>query len=252
MSKPLAAKSVGACLGHVLNRPAHLGRVVSPRGRRFDGKVEHLCTHLAPICSGILCMRLILNGPEAAASAKQRDAEVSALETRKPIARVDAGLLGSLYRDHSPRLRRYFSRRGSAANAEDLVQETFVRLAGAKARKPVVIEQPSAYLNQIAGNLLREQARFAVRRSSALHTSDDTIQLSGPDPVGQLEARDMLSRLEAAMATMKPATREIFMAHRIDGYTYSEIAKLKGRTVKSVERHIAKAVFQLSRAMRRF
>lgn len=197
-------------------------------------------------------MRLILNLPEAAVSARQRDVEAATLETRKPTLRLDPGLLGSLYREHSPRLRRYFSRRGSAANADDLVQETFVRLAGAKARRPIVIDQPSAYLNQIAGNLLREQARFAARRSSALHTSDDAIQLSGPDPVGQLEARDMLNRLETAMTKMKPATREIFMAHKLHGYTYSEIAKLNGRTIKSVEKHIAKAVYQLSRAMQGF
>lgn len=158
--------------------------------------------------------------------------------------------LAGLYRDHSARLGRYFSGRGSTSNAEDLVQETFARLAGANARKPVAIEYPRAYVNQIANNLLREQARFAARRSATLHVSDDDVQLAGPDPVAHLEARDMLGRLEAAMARMKPATREIFMAHRIDGYTYSEIARRTGRSIKSVEKHIAKAIFLVNRAMR--
>lgn len=160
--------------------------------------------------------------------------------------------LAGLYREHSGRLRRYFSGRGSPTNADDLVQDTFVRLAGATSKRPNAIEQPRAYVNQIANNLLREQARFAARRSAALHVSDDDISLSGPDPVAQLEARDMLERLEAAMAKMKPATREIFMAHRIEGYTYSEIAGRTGRSVKSVEKHIAKAIFVVNRAMRSY
>lgn len=158
--------------------------------------------------------------------------------------------LAGLYREHSSRLRRYFRGRGSPSNADDLVQETFLRLASATSRRPNSIEQPRAYVNQIANNLLREQARFAARRSAALHVSEDDVSLSGPDPLAQLEARDMLERLEAAMAKMKPATREIFMAHRIDGYTYSEIAGRTGRSVKSVEKHIAKAIFIVNRAMR--
>lgn len=158
--------------------------------------------------------------------------------------------LAGLYREHSSRLRRYFRGRGSPSNADDLVQETFLRLASATSRRPNSIEQPRAYVNQIANNLLREQARFAARRSAALHVSEEDVSLSGPDPLAQLEARDMLERLEAAMAKMKPATREIFMAHRIDGYTYSEIAERTGRSVKSVEKHIAKAIFIVNRAMR--
>jgi RNA polymerase sigma factor (sigma-70 family) len=158
--------------------------------------------------------------------------------------------LTGLYRDHSVRLRRFFRGRGSAWNADDLVQETFVRVAAATARAPVSIEQPRAYVNQVAQNLLREQARFATRRSTALHVSEDDVQLSGTDPIAQLEARDMLKRLEASMAKMTPATREIFMAHRIDGYTYAEISSRTGRSVKSVEKHIAKAIFSVNRAMR--
>jgi RNA polymerase sigma factor (sigma-70 family) len=158
--------------------------------------------------------------------------------------------LAVLYRDHSVRLRRFFRGRGSAWNADDLVQETFVRVAAATARKPVAIEQPRAYVNQVAQNLLREQARFAARRSTALHVSEDDVQLVGADPIAHLEARDILKRLEASMAKMTPTTREIFMAHKIDGYTYAEIACRTGRSVKSVEKHIAKAILRVNRAMR--
>lgn len=163
------------------------------------------------------------------------------------------GFLTGIYRDHSARLRRFFGGRGSASNADDLIQETFVRLAGATKghnAESHTIEQPRAYVNQIANNLLREQARFAARRSAALHVSDDDVQLASADPVAHLEARDMLNRLETAMAKMKPATREIFMAHRVEGYTYCEIAQRRGCSVKSVEKQLAKAIYLVNRAMR--
>jgi RNA polymerase sigma factor (sigma-70 family) len=158
--------------------------------------------------------------------------------------------LGQLYREHSARLRRYFAMRASRADADDLVQETFARLAGVTARTAVAIDQPRAYVNRIASNLITEQARFAARRSAALHVSDDDVQLTGIDPVAHLESRDRLQRLEAAMATMKPATREIFMAHRLDGETYRDIAARTGRSIKGVEKQMGKALYIINRAMR--
>jgi RNA polymerase sigma factor (sigma-70 family) len=158
--------------------------------------------------------------------------------------------LGQLYREHSARLRRYFTVHTSRADADDLVQETFARLAGVTARTAVSIDQPRAYVNRIANNLITEQARFAARRSSALHVSDDDVQLTGTDPVAHLEARDRLQRLEAAMAVMKPATREIFMAHRLDGDTYREIAARTGRSLKGIEKQMGKALYIINRAMR--
>ena len=42
----------------------------------------------------------------------------------------------------------------------------------------------------------------------------------------------MLRRVETAALKMRPLTREIFMAHRLDGYTYAEIAELTGLNVQ--------------------
>ncbi|AYJ84844.1 RNA polymerase sigma factor (plasmid) [Sphingomonas paeninsulae] len=158
--------------------------------------------------------------------------------------------LGQLYREHSTRLRRYFMVRSSRVDADDLVQETFARLAGVTARTAVAIDQPRAYVNRIANNLITEQARFAARRSAALHVSDDDVQLTGVDPVALLESRDRLQRLERAMAAMKPATREIFMAHRLDGDTYRDIAARTGRSIKGIEKQMGKALYIINRAMR--
>jgi RNA polymerase sigma-70 factor (ECF subfamily) len=168
-------------------------------------------------------------------------------------ARADTGSalpLAGLYRDQSSKLRRFFNRRGNQADTEDLVQESFVRLAAADARAPLRIDQPGAYLSRIARNLVHEQARFAARRSAAMHVDIDDVPVVAEDPIARLEARDMLARLERAMGRMKPATREIFIAHRVDGYTYREIAEQRGIGVKGVEKQIAKAILVVNRALR--
>lgn len=53
---------------------------------------------------------------------------------------------------------------------------------------------------------------------------------------------DMLGRFEAALGGMPPNRRQIFLAKRLDGMSYREIADVTGLTVCQVERHMAKAL----------
>ncbi|WP_066661255.1 MULTISPECIES: RNA polymerase sigma factor [unclassified Sphingomonas] len=159
----------------------------------------------------------------------------------------DASDIELLYRSERHALARFFTRnRASPDDARDLVQETFLRLARAAPPRQETIARPSAYLRQIARNLLRDRAKTAGRRAEAHHIPfDDTI----PDANGidRLEARDGLARVEAAMRSMKPKTREIFMAHRLDGLTYAQIAERTGLSIKGVEKQMSRAMAQLLR-----
>ena len=49
------------------------------------------------------------------------------------------------------------------------------------------------------------------------------------------------------MRSMKPKTREIFMAHRLDGLTYAQIAERTGLSIKGVEKQMSRAMAQLLR-----
>jgi len=159
--------------------------------------------------------------------------------------------LDDLYRVHGPRLLRYFSRRADRQDAGDLVHESFVRFANSDACRERTIECPEAYLNQIATNLLRDRAKSAVQRSLASHVAADDVPLAGPDLVAALEARDKLNRLQTALMRLKPKTREIFLAHRLDGLSYKQIAERSGLSVKGVEWHMTKAIDHLDRVLRR-
>ena len=153
-----------------------------------------------------------------------------------------------LYRNERHSLVRFFTRhRANPEDARDLTQEAFLRLARVEVTRGSALARPQAYLRQIAKNLLRDRAKAAFRRSEPLHASFDEETISAANEVERLEARDGLNRLEAAMARMKPKTREIFLAHRLDGMSYAEIAEVTGMSVSGVEKQMIRAIAQLTR-----
>ncbi|MDQ2763539.1 MAG: RNA polymerase sigma factor [Pseudomonadota bacterium] len=157
-----------------------------------------------------------------------------------------------LYRDQRHALMRFFARyRATPDDAHDLVQETFLRLSDSNATKTGLTGPPEAYLRTIARNLLRNRAKAARRHSDALHEDITDQPVPAACEVRRLEARDSLQRLEAVMMKLKPKTREIFMAHRLDGLTYKEIAEITGLSVKGVEKQMHKALVHIDRWMGR-
>jgi len=160
--------------------------------------------------------------------------------------------LETLYREQSPRLLRSLARRTSSReDARDLVHEIFCRIARLRAAGALRLDRPQAYLSRMATNLLRDRAKQAMRQTTGSHVPADETRLAGPDQQGLLESRDMLARVEAAMLKLRPKTREIFMAHRIDGLSYAEIAERTGLSIKGVEKQMSKAIAQLDRLLDR-
>lgn len=159
-------------------------------------------------------------------------------------AEMDAA---AVYAAEKPRLARFLRGRAPAQEIGDLVQECFRRLTSSASYPRVLAEQPGAYLFRTARNLLAEGHRTGARRMSADHRSFEDAEVVGPDPHGALEARDQMRRIAAALDRLKPETRDIFLMHRFEGLRYDEIAAARGIGLKSVEKHIAKAMVAVRR-----
>ena len=160
--------------------------------------------------------------------------------------------LETLYRNESPNLLRSLTRKtASREDAHDLLHEIFCRLARLGAAGPVPVDRPQAYLSRIAANLLRDRAKYASRHMASSHVSADDDVPAANDQQRLLESRDMLTRVEAAMLKLPPKTREIFVAHRIDGLSYAEIAERTGLSVKGVEKQMSKAIAKIDRMLDR-
>lgn len=159
--------------------------------------------------------------------------------------------LQSLYHEHSTGLVRHLARRtGCDETARDLAQEAFLRLLRLAPFRARTIRQPEAYLKRISTNLLRDWSRSRVRRLALAETNPEP-PAQHVDQVAILESRDTLRRLELAMSRLKPKTREIFVAHRLDGLSYSEIAERTGLSVKGVEKQMSKAIAKIDRLLDR-
>jgi RNA polymerase sigma-70 factor (ECF subfamily) len=136
-------------------------------------------------------------------------------------------------------------RRGrSPHDADDLVQEAWLRLAGYQLDQ--VVDKPEAFLMRTALNLSIDMHR--VRQNHGTEVSIDEVEVLDPSPDADavLAARERVARLSICIGRLGPKTREIFLAHRVEGYSYREIAELHDLAISTVEKHIAKATLQLT------
>jgi RNA polymerase sigma-70 factor (ECF subfamily) len=156
----------------------------------------------------------------------------------------------ALYRAELPRLSRFFARRVAADDVLDMVHEAFRRLLRITSENKSPPDTPEAYLTQIAGNLVRDRHRRARSHALDQHVSFDEDAVEGLEPLGLLETRDAIARVDAALLELPERTREIFLLHRLGGHSYAEIAAARGVSVKAIEKHIARALFELRQRVR--
>jgi RNA polymerase sigma factor (sigma-70 family) len=158
------------------------------------------------------------------------------------------GALIHIYLEKRAALLRFFTARtGSAAEAEDLVQEIFVKLS--------VMDDPEvtnglAFLYRLGGNLMldryRSRIRSARRDAEYWGASHPGPRHTEPPPAeAAIEARQRLERVIAALNKLPPQCGRVFTLHKLKGLTYSETARTLGISVSAVEKHISRALKQL-------
>ena len=141
-------------------------------------------------------------------------------------------VLEELYRDLRPYAFAIAYRMlGSVSEAEDVVQDAFVRLHRAA---PDDIQSPKAYLATVTTRLAIDALRSArTRRESYLGPWLPepllTDPAAGPDAVA--ETADSLSMaFLVVLETLSPVERAVFLLHDVFAYDYAEIAEIVGKT----------------------
>jgi RNA polymerase sigma factor (sigma-70 family) len=151
----------------------------------------------------------------------------------------------------------YFLRRtGSPQEAEDLTQETFVRLIGSNTFEDA--QTPHAYVFRVASNLLRDRARSTTRLQRFPALSIDALPnpdyepklVEGLDPERVLIARENLSEVLACLDELGERTKSIFILFRLEGMKQKGIAAIYGISHSTVEKHVMAAVLHLAKRFR--
>jgi RNA polymerase sigma-70 factor (TIGR02957 family) len=152
---------------------------------------------------------------------------------------------------------------GSIGDAEDIVQEAFLRLTRAL-QDGESIATPKAYLATITTRLAISHLRSArVRREAyvgawlpePLVTGDLGLvgPAAAPDPAERAEMSDSLSMaFLVLLESLSPTERAVFLLHEVFGYNYREIAEITGKSEPNCRQIFVRARHHVDEGKPRF
>jgi RNA polymerase sigma-70 factor (ECF subfamily) len=169
----------------------------------------------------------------------------------------DAAAFEALYRRYRGRLYRYLLHQcGAASIAEDLYQDVWIKVVGAR-RGYEVAARFSTWLFRIAHNRLIDHYRAHAR--SLLASYDDADRLdevveSLPEPASErpdvrLERRQLAERLVGAIDALPPPQREAFLMSEEGELSLDEIAAATGVNRETAKSRLRYALAKLRAAL---
>jgi RNA polymerase sigma-70 factor, ECF subfamily len=129
----------------------------------------------------------------------------------------------------------------NADDAEDMVQDTFVRLYRALPRYEDR-QRFESWLFQILGNCCRT-ANTAFRRESARAVDDSAVleRVPSTDVPGARLDDEWGENVRRALSEVPVYNREIFLLHYIEGFSYDDIAQMTGVKQSALKMRVKRA-----------
>ena len=134
------------------------------------------------------------------------------------------------------------SRVGSADLADDLLQQTFLRLL--QRADWARVENPKAYIKTTARNVLADYFKLqSVRFSAAdIEFSEERHSDETWGPGRLLQSHQKLELLVGSLRTLSTSVRRAFVLVRFFGYTHAEAGEMLGLSPRTVQKHVAKGL----------
>jgi RNA polymerase sigma-70 factor (ECF subfamily) len=165
-----------------------------------------------------------------------------------------------VYDSHRAAILRFLrARTRDAAEAEDVLQELWIRLREVRSGP---IANARAYVFQMANNLVLDRERERRRRQlrdrawteqahTILQAADGDPQAVDPGrtPEELLSATQECNRLLQAIQGLPEAARRAFCLHKLEELSHAQVAARLGISRSGVEKHIALAMKHLRRAL---
>ncbi len=135
--------------------------------------------------------------------------------------------------------------------AEDILQETFLRLLKDKKRFRKD-SRFSTYLFTIARNLcldtLKSWERKHVFISQENHIEKAADKSKGPDKI--LEETEMRKNIQSAIEALPADQREVLILSKYSGLSYDEIARIVGSTTAAAKQKAYRAMLSLTQKLK--
>ncbi len=150
---------------------------------------------------------------------------------------------------HEAPLRAWLRRTMTAADVEDIVQESYCRISGLTDVSH--IRSGRAYLFTTARMLALEK----IRRSRVVHI-DTAVELEnldpaddGPSPERIVSARQELRRVKRLIDALPDRCRDVFRMRKIEGLSQRQVATALGLSEHTVENDVAKGLRLILKAI---
>jgi RNA polymerase sigma factor (sigma-70 family) len=146
---------------------------------------------------------------------------------------------------HRTALQRYLRKfTAGSEDVEDLVQEAYVRVCAMSPAQ--VVDSPRALLFRIARNLAVDRARQRVT-----HATDDVadfeplnVSSEEAEPDEQVDLRRRFESFCAAVDSLPPLCRRVFVLRKVYQLSHAEIAQVLGLSHSTIEKHVAKGLLR--------
>ncbi|MFN8233376.1 MAG: sigma-70 family RNA polymerase sigma factor [Actinomycetota bacterium] len=139
---------------------------------------------------------------------------------------------------------------GSDAAAQDLVQDTFVKLLRSADRYDAARGRLETWVLLVARSLAVDALRRCVLESRSLHAlgvPEEADGAAGPDELA--ETADLAERARRAMGRLSDEQRAALELAYFGGKTSSEVAELEGIPIGTAKTRIRSALLRLREAM---
>jgi len=155
--------------------------------------------------------------------------------------------LAALFDAHEERLYRLARRLAASADeANDLVQETYLRAAKSVSAVPRGARNEEAWLVRVLVNIQRDQwRRTAVRARSAARLRAEPVTLPADTETALIAKRAVW----AALGLLPARRRAIVVMHELEGMSIPEIAAVLGLRAMTVRWHLSMGRRDLRRAL---
>jgi RNA polymerase sigma-70 factor (ECF subfamily) len=168
---------------------------------------------------------------------------VQAGEGARAESRMDRDAFAGFYERTARPLWAYLARvSGDPALADDLVQESFVRMLGAAAPMDGEVHA-KRYLFRIATNLLKDYWRRP--KASSI---DDLPESAFAAASG--EGMDAQMMLEPRLLQLRPRERQLLWLAHAEGYSHKEIAEIMGLRSPSIRLMLFRARHKLAELLK--
>lgn len=152
-----------------------------------------------------------------------------------------------LFEEHRRVLHAYLVGQVGVENAEDVLQETFIRVwRNMEKAQAVPVERQRFWLVAVARNLALD---FHRQRKVRERLENAPLPAPVPNPEQEAVTADMAVRLDAAIQCLPETLRTVLTLHIMGGLNSTEVGSLLERPVGTVRYQLAQARKKLAEAL---